>query len=150
MGTRFNWWCPPELRKQCQRNLTNSTGNITGEDSDFSDNLSSNYRQRNFLNQIKCYRCREIGHFAKNCTCDRKIKYSKKIERDRQRLMQYIQGRTCSDFPFVILDNAKFYGLLTIHICIILDKIFLQLTQSKLNWRRKELRTQKKKPLPKD
>ena len=64
-------------------------------------------RQRN-QKQLRCFRCLETNHIAKNCNSEIRVKSEKKIKRDLDRLNQFIMRKTCKNFPFATLDNLDF------------------------------------------
>lgn len=57
---------------------------------------------------VRCFRCRESGHTFRNCNAEKRVFSNKKILRDNERLRQFIQRKTCDNFPFSSLDNSEF------------------------------------------
>ncbi|CAC5359779.1 unnamed protein product [Mytilus coruscus] len=101
---RFNWWCPPELRRKC--NMNNQPFFVENaynpERSDFLRVVNSNIDKT-----VRCFRCEQTGHFYKQCA-EIRIKSKKKLDRDFERLSSFIQRKTCENFPFFTLDDAEF------------------------------------------
>ena len=96
--SRFNWWCPPVLRKQTS----------FGPQNQFSvDNILIHRYNRT----VRCFRCKELGHYAKECTSEKVIKSRRKQERDNQRLCLFITRKINKSFPFSGLDDVEFRKL---------------------------------------
>ena len=89
----------------------------------FSDNEHTNFRQSNSFNRsssysvrptsyqkysARCFRCGQSGHFIKECELTTKSKTHKKIKRDNERLLCFLQRKTCESFPFSSLDDSEF------------------------------------------
>lgn len=102
---RFNWWCPPVMRKH----HTSDQHSEIPEGNRYTY-LNSKFPIRNFQPKIKpvrCFRCKELGHHVRQCTSEIKVKSLKKQERDSERLRLFIQRKFCSAFPFSDLDDSE-------------------------------------------
>ena len=101
---RWNLWCTPGPRNFNVYDRSTKQACFRCEKSNFGPFYHTQNR--------KCYRCGNFGHIAKECRAEsRKPKSITRIQRDRARIIEFINRKTCAVFPFSVLDDSEYQEL---------------------------------------